>query len=559
MSSTASEAAPASPAPAEAPWGRLTAAPGLALLLLLGGAAAWGNRGQINPDGICYLQLASHLLRGDVVASISGYWSPLLVWLLAPLLALGLDRLVAARLALLLCAGAAVVASDRLARHLGLTPGPRAAAVATIALAVGELATRVITPDVLVGACLLAYAASATHPELLRCRRRAALTGALAGVSFLAKSFALPVVLLHLPAMILLRARRADPAVGRRDVARTLAVAMTALGVVALGWSGVLSLRFQRPTWSSSGAIAHAAVGPGVPVGSYRLPSGLQTPPPPHGSLWERPDLLDYPGWSPLDGPEARAHQLELVAFNGGSALRILRGWDALGLTLPALALAPLAALLARRHLGRRAPALADAALWVPASVALLIGLHLPIFLEERYVLTFLLPPLVLLLVGGALTAAAAFRARRGAGEARAGRLLAVTLVGLVCASFAVGPLRELIGRAREGDTGAGVRTLVGALREARVTGPLAQVVTERDSPLAWHLGQYAAFFLDDTYVGTLTLAEATDTDLLDRHGVGAVFVPRVEPTPADLGPRWELRCILGDPRGRRSEVFSRR
>ncbi|MCW8141919.1 MAG: hypothetical protein KIT58_23680, partial [Planctomycetota bacterium] len=98
-----------------------------------------------------------------------------------------------------------------------------------------------------------------------------------------------------------------------------------------------------------------------------------------------------------------------IIAHHGASALRILRGWDWLGLTLPGLALAPLLAWLARRRLERDAPALAAAALWVPATVAIYIGGHLPIFLEERYLLTFLLPLAALLLVGLAAAAAAAF------------------------------------------------------------------------------------------------------------------------------------------------------
>ncbi|MBX3467855.1 MAG: hypothetical protein KF878_13305 [Planctomycetes bacterium] len=546
------------PAPATAQaWreagARLTAAPGLAIVLLLGGAAAWGNRGQVNPDGVSYLQLASYLAGGDVVASISAYWNPLLVWLLAPLLGLGLDRLVTARLALLLCAAVGVLAADRLALRLGLRPLPRAAAVAAVAAPLAELATRVITPDVLVGACLLAYTASACHPRLLRCRRRAALTGALGGVCFLAKSYALPFVLVHLPLMIGLRAWR-ERDVDRRDAARALAVALAALLAIASAWIVVLSVRFQRPTWATSGASVHAAVGPGAPLGDYRMPTGLMTPPPPHRSVWEMPELLAYPAWSPLATPEHRAHQAAIIAHHGASALRILRGWDWLGLTLPGLALAPLLAWLARRRLERDAPALAAASLWVPATVAIYIGGHLPIFLEERYLLTFLLPLAALLLVAWAAAAAAAFRDR-----ARAGPAVGALLVGLVCAAYALGPARALVDRARRGDDGQRFAALVSALREARVSGPLALVVEAGEDPHAWHSGHYAAFFLDETYVGTLTLAEATGTDLLDRHAVGAVLVPRADASPADLGPGWALRCVLGGPGGRRLEVFGRR
>lgn len=128
-----------------------------------------------------------------------------------------------------------------------------------------------------------------------------------------------------------------------------------------------------------------------------------------------------------------------------------------------------------------------------------------------------------------------------------------------MCAAYALGPARALVDRAWRRDDGQRFAALVRALREARVSGPLALIVEAGEDPRAWHSGHYAAFFLDETYVGTLTLAEATGTDLLDRHAVGAVLVPRADASPADLGPGWALRCVLGGPGGRRLEVFGRR
>lgn len=369
----------------------------LLVLLLVGGPVAWAARTQVNPDGICYLQLASFLAEGDVAGSISGYWSPLFVWMLSPLLALGVDRLLAARLVLLLWAGVNVVASDRLADRLGLAPVPRAAVLVTIALAAAALATQVITPDIVVSGCLLAYAACALHPDLFARRRRAALAGAAAGVAYLAKSYALPFTLVHLPLTLALRwlaGRRQAGGVGRRDALATWAVAMVALVAVALPWVVALSWHYGRPTWATVGAVMHASVGPHVPPGTepYHDLDGLRAPPAPHRSVWETPDkVLPYPDWSPLRSWEQARHQARVIACNAADAVEFLQAWSLAGLTVPILVVAPLVAALAWRKRSGEAttPPLALWGSWVPATVALYLGGYLLVWVEERYLRTF--------------------------------------------------------------------------------------------------------------------------------------------------------------------------
>src|SRR5690606_9654372 len=53
----------------------------------------------IGPDGIAYVQQAEFFARGDLWEAASGYWSPLLSILSAPLIAAGLDSVVAFRIA----------------------------------------------------------------------------------------------------------------------------------------------------------------------------------------------------------------------------------------------------------------------------------------------------------------------------------------------------------------------------------------------------------------------------------------------------------------------------
>ncbi len=57
---------------------------------------------QINPDGVSYLSIAEHYLRGDFESAINACWSPLMSWLLVPLLFAGFAPISAAKFLLLI-------------------------------------------------------------------------------------------------------------------------------------------------------------------------------------------------------------------------------------------------------------------------------------------------------------------------------------------------------------------------------------------------------------------------------------------------------------------------
>src|SRR5574342_825911 len=66
----------------------------LVLLILAG----WKDRYVLNPDGVCYIRLASYYASGQFHLAVSGYWGPMLSWLIAPLLGAVENPLYAARM-----------------------------------------------------------------------------------------------------------------------------------------------------------------------------------------------------------------------------------------------------------------------------------------------------------------------------------------------------------------------------------------------------------------------------------------------------------------------------
>src|SRR5215471_9034673 len=56
------------------------------------------NRFWINPDGLSYLLLAYHYVKGQFGLAVSGSWGPMISWMMVPALGLGFDPLIAARI-----------------------------------------------------------------------------------------------------------------------------------------------------------------------------------------------------------------------------------------------------------------------------------------------------------------------------------------------------------------------------------------------------------------------------------------------------------------------------
>src|SRR5262245_53439201 len=72
----------------------------LALYIPLQVTAGIAQREQMNFDGIAYLRLSRYIVEGRLFDSISSYWSPLITWSMAPLLAMGLDGFAASHIAM---------------------------------------------------------------------------------------------------------------------------------------------------------------------------------------------------------------------------------------------------------------------------------------------------------------------------------------------------------------------------------------------------------------------------------------------------------------------------
>ena len=382
--------------------------PALALYLAVAVPVALANADRLNPDGVCYLRLAQYLAAGDWWNGASLYWSPALPFSVAPLVALGWDALDAARVVLIAWGGALIAAAGWFLREwIPLSRPWRAAWLALLALPAAGFQIFVIAPDVPLSAILLGSFA-ALH-RAARSGRGWILAGALGGIAFLAKAYALPFVILHLPATVWWLHRRA-PGGRTWSRGRALAAALAAFLVPVAAWTAVLSAKNGAFTVGKSGAINHAVAGPPDVVRHHPVVFGV--PEAPHVSVWENPERLPYRFWSPFDSKEYAQHQVRMAGVNAREILRTAAEFDGVELPgaggwraglLPLLALAlPLAA--RRIAAGETQNALRTFFPWLAGTVLLYGGGYLLVAYEPRYVRSLFLP---LLLAAAAGVAAA--------------------------------------------------------------------------------------------------------------------------------------------------------
>ncbi|MBP7831088.1 MAG: hypothetical protein KA248_14350 [Kiritimatiellae bacterium] len=408
--------------------------PALALYVLAGLLLLLPYRDQINPDGVAYLSIAGKYARGEFRDTINAYWGPLLSWLLAPLLALGIPGLLAGKLLNFGLGLLTLAAVQRLLRPVVESDAVRALALllaAPIVLYYGYLD---LSPDLLLATALLLYLAALMNPGYASRWTRGAACGLYAGLAYWAKQYGLIFFLAHFVSVSAALFLRPPAGAARRAILRNLAAGLLVAGLMAGAWAGALTWKYGKFTLGTSGAINVSLFSPElrgvVPhhhVGLLPLPNDTAC------SAWEDPTFYPIPPWSPLESPAARRYAAGLFLGNVKSSVRIF-------LAFSLLSWAVLAATLflgaGRRKDWPRAAGWLG--LW---TIALYTGGYLPICVYPRYLA---LPHFLLLLLAMMLLDALWKRPA----PAGAGRLLPAALLAL---SFLYFPASKLYSHAGHG------------------------------------------------------------------------------------------------------------
>jgi 4-amino-4-deoxy-L-arabinose transferase-like glycosyltransferase len=486
------------------------------------------HRDWINPDAVSYLRNALYVTEGRIQDSISGYWSPLLSWCTAALMALGMQDLYAARVALALWGAVLVAATYVLIRRFtSLKPGLALLALLLVAESTVTWATTIF-PDVILAACLMAYGATLVRSDFAERRSVQLLCGAWAGAAFLGKAYALPFFAVHLPLSLALLHRIpaiGDGRAGERPVpARRLASIWlcTTIGFAALcvPWIAALSIKYHRLTFGDVGRINHAVIGPDHPERH-----GLWEPVAGRVTDWEIPESRDYVYWSPFDSLESLEYQSRYTWSTARKIRASLAEFDYFSLALTFSIIAPFLtyALDRRREFFQ--------ASWVLATIAVLCSGYAFVYFTYRYTFPFLKP--LCIVAAFQLTCVVGQRlreVRRPGMGTRGGVALARALTALLALSFAAHVNYPFVPYTVEEPNGTPFddvtidsgphRALAERLRQAGCRGPIA-------STLYW-AGMYVAYHAGDSFLGSpeCTTVAACESELA-RRDVGTFLAGR--------------------------------
>lgn len=195
----------------------------------------------ITMDGIAYIGLARHLLDGNLKASVHGYWSPLISWIIAVAGLFSRNLTLVGRVvtlsSFLLCLPLLYLLTLRLWRSraaAALAVFWFSSARGLISLAVGS-----IVADFLLTACVLLYFIFLLSALRQNARRSWIRLGAAQGLAFLAKAISLPWLSIS-SAIVALLQNRQQP---KRLLASLLLVFLFP-ALVWIGWGSALHAKY---------------------------------------------------------------------------------------------------------------------------------------------------------------------------------------------------------------------------------------------------------------------------------------------------------------------------
>ena len=206
-------------------------------------------RYHLNPDGIAYLRIARYYAEGNLRAAVNGCWSPLLCWMLAPLIRAGLQEMIAFRLLNILLAASLLYQVGGLVRRYcaDLPAVYRFSMLVSCALELLILHFNTITPDLLTLVLLLWLLELDLSGRLYR---SAWLCGLAGGLLYLSKAYCFYFFLAFLiwKTALMFYTRR-------KQKGQLLGLAKTALLFLLMAglWSAAMHWKYQQWMLSSAG------------------------------------------------------------------------------------------------------------------------------------------------------------------------------------------------------------------------------------------------------------------------------------------------------------------
>ena len=482
----------------------------------------WLNRNQIDVDAVSYIRIAQYFLNGQTDLMISGYWGPLLSWLIVPWLLVFDDPLHAAHVPIAISAIIFLFGSFCLLRTAKLSMSAVVIGTWTTALLSVAWAAALLSPDLLMAGLLCIGISMMLSHKWPANAAFAIYVGLILGSSFLAKPVALPISVLIILGFV--GTKLASHQISLQQAVRGGAITVAGLLIVAGPWIGVLSYKYARPTFSTSARINHAIVGPPDVDRAHPTFRTFHKPPLGRVTTWEDPTIMPYKYWSPFENTEYALHQARVVYHNFISIVNHLKSFDLLGLGLVSAILAYVFA-----HPWRQAMQ-GELWRWSLIPIAGLSAVYLPVYAgDSRYFLAII--PFL-------LTASLGFVPNVVAPLSANPRVWHFAAVSLVAVSFLISNELFLRGAFKPSPNNEYVeaKLLARTLLVKDIVGPVVSVgMDEADlkTSRARRMGYYLAFLSGAAWYGQMRQDVSADEVL--SSGAVLIVLPHALPLAKQL------------------------
>lgn len=249
-------------------------------------------RYQVNTDGFAYISIAEKYSLLDFKNAVNGFWSPLYSWLLATLLAIGIESLLATKILGLILGAILFFGLKRFSRWFNLSEQVKKVTFFTLIPIIIYFAVSVTTPDLLVVIFLIYYLSFIFSPEYPRKKSMALMCGVLGGAAYLAKTYAFLFFVIHFSFLNIFFYLRSRSSEEKKNIVINFFVGFMAFLIISGAWIAAISLKYEELVIGTTGEYNLAAYGPGA-KGDPLDYLGFLEPSDEHAlSIWDDPGLI---------------------------------------------------------------------------------------------------------------------------------------------------------------------------------------------------------------------------------------------------------------------------
>ena len=267
-------------------------------------------------DTTSYISLAKKYLIGDFENVVTGHWGPLLSWLLVPFLYFGVNPLLGAKLLYIIIGAVTIIGVSNLCYRLEISSKIRISIILSLIPLTLYFSLILVTPDLLLLSILTFYLVVIFDVKYSSSPRKGLVCGAIGGIAFLCKHYALPFFVAHFSLLNILHFFRSDSSREKKNIVVNLLSGMAIFSMISGFWITVLSKEFNEFSIGTSGRYVHELYGP-ESLGELAGPNGFQSLPNETAfSAWENPSLFRGNPWSPFDSKKNFKHQIKITSAN---------------------------------------------------------------------------------------------------------------------------------------------------------------------------------------------------------------------------------------------------